>query len=154
MKKLIITRIPTAAIIIALLCSCTQNNGHIGKLFGTWVLTQRQADGEAMSSPYSDNTEAYMSFQNNIVHFRTIEDSYDLTEYKTATWSRTGDALSFDFNNTSDSNTPQVYSAPAWLEPVGNSAVMTINRLDGSHLELMRIADDGIIYIYKFDKTW
>ncbi len=152
MKTINTIRLLAALLAAVLLCSCTQNNGHIGKLFGTWVLTERLADGAAIEKPY--DADAYMSFQNNIVHFRTVENNYDLIEYKTATWIRMGDSLSFDFDNTSDAGNPDIYSAPAWLEPVGTDVVMNINRLDGAHLELMRTASDGVIYIYKFDKTW
>ena len=116
MKTINTIRLLAALLAAVLLCSCTQNNGHIGKLFGTWVLTERLADGAAIEKPY--DADAYMSFQNNIVHFRTVENNYDLIEYKTATWIRMGDSLSFDFDNTSDAGNPDLYSAPAWLEPV------------------------------------
>ena len=99
MKTINTIRLLAALLAAVLLCSCTQNNGHIGKLFGTWVLTERLADGAAIEKPY--DADAYMSFQNNIVHFRTVENNYDLIEYKTATWIRMGDSLSFDFDNTS-----------------------------------------------------
>lgn len=152
MKTINTIRLTLAVLAALTLGACTQNNGHIGKLFGSWVLTECLGDGTSVDKPY--DAEAYMSFQNNIVHFRTVENSYDLIEYKTATWKRIGDTLSFDFDHTSDAGDPSLYSAPAWMEPVGKEAVMTINRLDGSRLELMRTADDGVIYIYKFDKTW
>ena len=95
-----------------------------------------------------------MRFQKKIVHYGTVENQYDMNENKKAKEIRIGSSLTFNFDNTSDAGNPDLYSAPAWLEPVGTDVVMNINRLDGAHLELMRTASDGVIYIYKFDKTW
>ena len=61
MKTINTIRLLAALLAAVLLCSCTQNNGHIGKLFGTWVLTERLADGAAIEKPY--DADAYMSFQ-------------------------------------------------------------------------------------------
>ncbi len=58
MKTINTIRLLAALLAAVLLCSCTQNNGHIGKLFGTWVLTERLADGTAIEKPY--DAEAYM----------------------------------------------------------------------------------------------
>ena len=43
MKTINTIRLLAALLAAVLLCSCTQNNGHIGKLFGTLFLTESLA---------------------------------------------------------------------------------------------------------------
>ncbi len=129
---------------------CTQNNGHIGKLFGTWVLTGTVIGEE--TSPLDDGCEAYLSFQNNIARMLTVCDSYGVDEEKYATWTQSGDNLVLDFSHTADGNLWD-YDVPSWLYPEEEKINFTVTYLDGGKLELLRTVGEDI-YVYSFSKTW
>lgn len=144
-----------AAMLLSVATGCTQNNGHIGKLFGSWVLTGRLADGEAVELP-SDGVEYYMSFQGTVVRFTTELPRHDYLTY-VARWSQSGDVISFDFNNTSDANpNPGTggFAPPVWMFEPELLVDMNILKLDNGKLSLLQDNGSDAVYIYNFERTW
>lgn len=133
-----------------LLCGCTQNNGHIGKLFGSWGLTSMMIDAE----PYAPGGETTLSFQSNVAVF--IRNTGDHTyANRVCTWSRNDGQITFDFEHHDDKTDPgaDVYAPPGWLLLDDLKITMTITRLDNGHLDMVYVKD-GKAYIYKFERTW
>ena len=79
--------------------SCTQNNGRIGNLFGSWVLESLTVDGapEDLSGP--DYTS--LAFQSNIACFTYYDGDFSTTRVY-CTWVKTDNIITFDFRNHSD----------------------------------------------------
>lgn len=136
------------------LSSCTQNDGHIGSLFGVWRLTSVTADGVQVDLYDDDDPaapEAYeWCFQGNVIKINELLPHHDL-RMSYGIWSREGDKLLLDFsygNNTIDDFTP-----PAALHLVEygvttlTMTVMTSDRMAGWY-----VADDGVKYEYTLSK--
>lgn len=137
-----------------ILTGCTQNNGHIGKLFGSWALVEMTENGTAFQLP-DDAEGATISFQNNIVRFSLIYNSFEAL-HNIATWTRSGDMLTFDFNNYSDTNEPGTggFAPPWWFRMSDLKESYIITRLDGGILELKGENSKGDRYEYRFRSTW
>ena len=73
---------------------CTQNNGHIGPLFGSWHLESMTCDGEIKPQP--EGTDTYWSFQGQVLNVLLVETMYESLFY-IATWERENDCLALDF---------------------------------------------------------
>ena len=139
-----------ATMICLVLCGCTQNNGHIGKLFGSWALVAMDVDGE----PYEPNCETYLSFQSNVAVFIRDTGNYEYTN-RVCTWNRSENLITFDFNHHDDNNPvgTDTYTPPGWLLLNNLKIEMTIMRLDNGHLDMVYL-NDGKSYTYKFERTW
>lgn len=153
MKSMKHTSVLVAAglLMSVLLAGCTQNNGHIGKLFGSWVLVERVAPG---ASPLPSDATFYMSFQGDVVQFITEYEHYDYLRFF-ATWQRQGDRLTLNFDNKNDNEAPGQggFAPPQWLVNPSLHTTLMVTELDGGHLELADISGSDEI-IYKFDRTW
>ena len=57
---------------LILFCSCTQNNGNIGPIFGQWQLTQIDKEDET-----SEIKAIFYSFQNNIIQTLKVSSTPD-----------------------------------------------------------------------------
>lgn len=138
------------AIICLALSGCTQNNGHIGKLFGSWALVAMDVDSE----PYEPNCETYLSFQSNVAVFMHDTGNYEYAN-RVCTWSRHENIISFDFDHHDDKNPAgtDTYAPPEWLLLDDLKIAMTITRLDNGHLDMVYL-NDGKSYTYKFERTW
>lgn len=139
-----------------LFAACTHNNGDIGHLFGSWVLTSMTVDGEAVEEPYPD-ADTFLMFQGKIAMVRVIDDRSSLLTYRMATWTREGNIIALDFTHRDDDNGPgtSIYEAPAWLM-LTNKAVndMQILSLTSGNMHLRHVTPDGDIVEYKFRKTF
>lgn len=151
MKKNIL--LPAFIVLLAMLAAgCTQNNGHIGKLFGSWSLQEMTENGTPLRI---EGEGIAVSFQSNVVRFTLIYGP-DLADNSIATWTRTGDILNFNFNNHDDKVAAGtgVYAPPFWLHLTELTESFVIARLEAGHLELVRTDAKGDVYVYKFDRTW
>lgn len=109
MKKLIFL-----AILLPLLSSCTQNDGHIGHLFGFWQIESIEVDGDPEPG-YGQNL--FVSFQNDIVMFQTMyTDVHEWAEYY-GTFKEQDDGISLNFTYKMDGmeSGTGVYSLPPQL---------------------------------------
>ncbi len=134
--------------------ACTQNNGHIGPLFGSWHLENMTCDGENLPQP--EGTDTYWSFQGAVLNVLLVETMYE-SLFFIATWERDGDKLALDFTHSSDISEPGTgfYAAPYWMGFPENEVLdLDIRRLDGSRLILHWTSKEGKKYIYNFNKTW
>ncbi len=142
------------SIFMLLTCGCTQNNGNIGKLFGSWSLMELTEDGTVLSLP--DGAQgAILSFQSNVVRFLLIFNPED-SRHCLATWSRIDDKLVLDFNNYSD-DTPSgtgAFAPPYWLHMTELEETLLITRLDGGHLDMVLTSPEGKVLVYKYIRTW
>lgn len=135
---------------IVTMTGCTQNNGHIGKLFGSWALVEMTCDNELMAIPTGS-----MSFQSSMVCF-TLRHDADYRTINVGTWQQIDDFLIFDFSHHSDGSASGegVYAPPSWMHFEGNNVKTDVVELSGKRLELLWVDHDGHIYNYKFDRTW
>ncbi len=147
-------RITIFSLCLALAFASCQNGGRIGKLFGSWVLEEMSADGEPL--PLPAGVEAgFISFQGVFVRF-SIDYGMEQDSRSFATWTRVDDTITFDFDHYSDGTEPGTggYAPPAWLFFDRLEETITISRLDNSHFDFFRTGSDGMIYTYKFKRTW
>lgn len=152
MKRYIYTILALVAIVCT--SSCTQNNGNIGDLFGSWVLEEVTIDGTP--ADMAEDTPTVFSFQSNVVRVTYYDDEYYHFNYL-GTWTRSDNTLDFNFTHHSNQTEPgeEHYSAPTWLDfETGVVTHTTIVRLNSGHLDFTRISADGTTYLYKFVKTW
>lgn len=139
---------------VLLLTGCTQPDGDIGDLFGSWSLQEMTCDGSPLSLP-EDSEGSTVSFQSNIAMFNIYYDN-DETGSSVCTWIRTDDTMTFNFNN-SDNKYPAgtgIYAPPAWLRFSEPTETIYISELNGRHFNFTRTASDGRIYTYKYNRTW
>ncbi len=69
--------------------SCTQNNGNIGELFGTWYVESIEINGEP-SDGY--NANIFFAFQSSATTMTQVYE-YNVTNTIYGDWSREGDTL-------------------------------------------------------------
>lgn len=139
--------------LMAVFGGCTQNNGHIGKLFGSWGLELMTVDDQPVV--FEDGGFSTMSFQSNIVMV-VFDDKYHNSLKSYGTWKRFDSVLQFDFSHKSDHDAPGTgaFAPPAWLQFPAGVSDFVIVELSDSKLWLMRTGDDGKQYVYIFNKTW
>lgn len=143
-------------LLLALFCmllGCTQNNGHIGPIFGSWALTRMTQDGVPLEINTEDET--VVSFQNEIVKIvRLVNFPYSsLTRYGNFTQSDKVLTMKFQIGPTSSGS--NMYTAPDWLHfpQNGEPIHFKVEKLNGSEMEL-RLDSGGSLYVYLFKKTW
>lgn len=143
------------AIVALLPTGCTQNNGYIGDLFGSWTMSEMTIDGTPVQAV--DDRYLSLSFQSTIAGFYVSNDLRD--NYKSySRFEHEGDRLTFIFNRPMDS------TSPVWLfgwEVTQSTMVdgyttidTRILRLTGSHFEMSYTDPQGRVFIYKFYKVW
>ena len=129
MKKTHLAIYPLLLFVAVLFSGCTQPNGHIGKLFGSWSLVDMTCDGQAVSLP-DGAIGATASFQSSVTRFSLI---YNVDEQKSnmCSWVQTDDTLTFNFNHSSDDSEAGtgLYTPPAWTHFEGLTVRTTIVEL-------------------------
>ena len=143
------------ATLLLALCSCTQNNGRIGRLFGSWVLETVTLNGQPLPMP--NGTETIWSFQSDVLRI-TLEEEYHHTTSYFSTFSQIdGNILRLDFTHKDD-NTPAgtgVYGAPVWMGfPESGVFDLTVADSPKDRLVLTFTRSSSQIYTYTFSKTW
>ena len=146
--------IPALLLTLVLLSGCTQNNGHIGKLFGAWLMTEMTIDNTPKT--FEKGAFTTVAFQNNITRFIYHTDELTYTE-RYGTWQRADNILSLDFNHGDDTAAPGTgrYQAPEWLDMPAKSVVdVTISELNPGRMTWVYNDPQGRVIIYKFERTW
>ncbi|MFI3240504.1 MAG: lipocalin-like domain-containing protein, partial [Bacteroidales bacterium] len=98
MKKLT-TNIATLLIISLMsiiISSCTQNDGNIGELFGSWYIESIEIDG-VESVSYDGNI--FFAFQNSVTTMTQV-DEYNERTTRYGSWSMTDDILYLTYADT------------------------------------------------------
>lgn len=151
-------RLLLCALLVALLGGCTQNNGHIGDIFGTWRLTELTCDGVPQDIYPAEGEPGYIpqlytfSFQGSIVVLFTIYEHNSYLE-TFGTWQRDGKTLFLDFGH-SDNDGTETYTPPAELYLYHDVAAMNIEKLTSSEMHFWRILDDGVRIDYYLNKAY
>lgn len=144
-----------AIILCFFIASCTQNNGNIGKYFGSWVLRSVTVNGSEQSLLPEGAKYGTMSFQGSVVRFLTVYSS-DRASENYATWTEADNEIHFDFKN-SNHETPagtSIYAPPVWLGFGTLNVSVKVTRLDNSHLDFERTDAEGHLWKYAFERTW
>ncbi len=145
---------PVLFFIYLFAASCTQNNGNIGDLFGSWVLDSMTVDGQVSELPEEYYTT--WSFQGEILMVTKV-DQYHATDKHYGTFTHSSSVLTLDFIHHSDA-IPEgtgMYSAPTWLGfPAAGVFNLSVEELSGKNMVLSWTSQSGQNYTYKFSKTW
>lgn len=145
-----------AIISIAIMAAgCTQNNGNIGRLFGSWVLDEATLDGAPLVLP--EGTETFWSFQGDIIMVTLSHGNHEYSK-RYGTFSELPDnimRLTFTYSSDAVPEGTGIYGAPEWLG-FPSSGVFDLSVADSpkNRLVLTYSAPGNGIYIYKFSKTW
>ncbi len=144
-----------AIILTAFCCAgCTQNNGRIGRLFGSWVLETALINGKPIELPAGSNT--YWSFQADIIRV-TLEEEHYVAQSRYGTFRELpGEVLQLRFDYSDDGSPAGSGSnaAPEWM---GFPASGTFNLQSsdvGGKLKLMYYRTPEETLVYYFAKTW
>ena len=73
------TRTILAVLLATVAIACTQNGGHIGRLFGSWVLESATCDGSEMTMP--EDTETFWSFQSDLLRVQLADKHHTAENY-------------------------------------------------------------------------
>lgn len=143
-----------ALLATVVMTSCTQNDGRIGELFGTWAL-ESVVDCDGVELPLPDN-ELFWSFQSSVVCFKVVYPYHIRVDYW-GSWERNGSLLMFDFENSDDMTATggDLYSVPTgyYFAEGEQHLQFAVRRLDNSRMELLYEAEDGAPLTYLFYKT-
>lgn len=136
---------------VVLVCGCTQNNGYLGPLFGSWSIVEITEDG----IPVELGDETIFSFQNEIVRVVRLVDPPYSSVTKFGNFTHTDDKLTLMFQPEPTQSGSYMYMTPDWLYfPKGESKlIFEVRKLTGSKMELS-LDSEGRIMIYSFEKTW
>lgn len=136
---------------LAVLCGCTQYNGHIGPIFGSWSLVSVTEDGV----PLDLVDETVMSFQNEVVRVvRLVDPPYYVTN-RYGNFTLSDNVLTLRFQTEPTASGSQIYMTPDWLHfPLGVVPLrLDVRKLTGS--EMVCCIDEGNhTMVYYFRKTW
>lgn len=133
------TKTLTLAVFVALLASCSRNNGGNADLYGNWKLTAITSQG------VTDNPEAtFWSFQNTTIRMYAIVAPHWTTD-AFGNYSLSDDRLALDFPDIDGGGGAPLLGLP-------RQCVMTVVRLDRSRLELRYAPASGEETTYTFTK--
>ncbi len=138
---------------IAGLCSCTQNDGRITPLFGSWMLDMITVDGEEL-----EFEPAVWGFQSSLVCFQMILPMHE-TEEHWASWEREDDELTINFNNYDDNTPPGEwpYNPPRIPGFPRGASILHLKELkiESRSMKLENVsASDGKTYVYYLSKIY
>lgn len=144
----------TAISVIALLsiCGCSQNNGYIGPIFGSWALIELSSGGEPLE--LTQNT--VFSFQNEVIRISQITENPYEGAIRYGNFQITDDILSLTFlTELTPNGEGSRFLMPSWLYFPKNVMPLRfdIKELKGNKMVL--VLNDGTRDVtYKFSKTW
>lgn len=140
-----------SVLVLLLPGGCTQYNGHIGPIFGSWALVGITQDGVELEM----EDETVLSFQNAVVHVVKLDNPpySEINRYGNFTLS--DDVLTFKFAAEPTPSGSHMYMTPDWLYfPLdGRPIELDVKKLKGSEMVLVLHSADGI-FEYSFKKTW
>ena len=130
---------------------CTQNNGYIGPVFGSWALVEISEDGIPLE--LIDHT--VFSFQNEVVQVDHILSEFDRI-LRIGNFAISDDIMTMKFltEHTPDYK-GSTFLMPTWLYfPKGEMPLrFDILTLNGNRMQLA-LDNGGKKYVYKFERTW
>ncbi|MCH5220850.1 MAG: lipocalin-like domain-containing protein [Muribaculaceae bacterium] len=135
-------------IITFTICSCTQNGGHIGRLFGSWYLYEMTVDNVPQDF---DGEDCFWGFQANIIQITCTDNFHNATRY-VGSWSEAENILTLSFDYSDDHNK---YTTPAFLLfPDEHEFHLEYIEKGKKTMTLQRIDNEGKKYIYHLKHTY
>lgn len=136
---------------LLMIFGCTQNNGHIGPIFGSWTLVEISDNGSPIDL---DDSETVFSFQNQIVEVAHLTEPPYSTAYKYGNFTLSDNILTLKFSAEPTIDGSHQFMTPTWLHfpEDGNPIRFEVRKLDGKEMILDMKADKN--YTYYFKKTW
>lgn len=155
MRKLALFSLAEITVIFLLtLCSCNQNDGHIGNLFGIWSLTAFYNDdtefSEDMDYGYS------LRFQADVVQYVQNQPYHD-SQMFIGHWRQSSDSLILEFpdvvmqHKAPSSDIPKGMTQQVYF-PIEPVLRFKINTLSNSVLDISRTINTGEELRYYFRK--
>ncbi len=145
--------------VFSIFCSCTQHDGNIGHLFGTWVMESRTLNGQEV--PF-DGRGITFRFQNKILLTQILYADPFESDSNYGNFKHEGDELILTYmvyheDDPSFNPINQGYNhqPPTWLgfpytdQPI----VLKFLTLTGKKMTLEYVTDTGDVYIYKLAKV-
>lgn len=149
MKKIYTTLL---LLLIMSVCGCTQNDGHIGPIFGSWSLMEISKDGV----PLELNKETVFSFQNEVVRISQVSEDPYAGETRYGNFTKSDKVLTLKFlSELTPEGSGYTFLMPNWLYfPEGVTPLdFEIKELNGKRMVLV-LDYNGEKLTYKFEKTW
>ncbi len=136
---------------LLLFCGCTQNNGHLGPIFGSWALVGITENGTQLTL----EEETVFSFQNEIVQVIKLELPPYTPLYRYGNFSLSDNLLTLRFQAKPTENDSYLFITPNWLHfpQDGKPIQFDITVLRGDKMEWHLTTESGS-FIYSFKKTW
>ncbi|MBD5225270.1 MAG: lipocalin family protein [Bacteroidales bacterium] len=140
--------------LLAVLTSCTRNNGDIGPWFGTWHLESIMVDGNP-EVEYENNI--FWAFQSEVIFLTRVPvDSPGMhtVEKRFGTW-READGtlyLKFAYSDNSDTEGYQYHAFEELHFPYGSETPLSIIKAPGREAVLQYTDADGHVYTYTIKK--
>ncbi len=149
MKKLYII---FSLFILLIFSGCTQYNGHIGPIFGSWSLMEISENG----NPLELQDETVFSFQNEVVRVDKVSSNPSGRSTKYGNFQLTDNELSLSFlQGLLPDGEGAGYLMPSWLYFPTNMMPLRfdVKKLTGSKMILV-LHDGSRDLTYTFEKTW
>lgn len=140
-----------ALIMTLLLCGCTQNNGNIGPIYGSWSLISLSENDE----PVELEDETVFSFQNEIVQVvKLAVPPYNAT-YRYGNFSIVDNILTLKFQEKPTEKDSHLFLTPTWLHfpQDGRPIQFDISSLKGNKM-ILDMRANGKSYTYTLKRTW
>lgn len=144
---------PVAAMTIAM-GGCTQNDGVITPLFGSWQLDSIELNG---SQDDLNKPDCVWGFQSSVICIMMIEPMHSVQEHW-GTWSRSDGEMTLCFDNSDNSTAPGEwpYNPPKIPGfPAGPSRLQLRElQINDRRMKLEYTAPDGDNYVYNLSKMY
>lgn len=161
MKKIKSIAVILAAIIALLPLSCTQSDGHIGPIFGTWILDSETIDGAEVPVRDESGTFTVWRFQQCVIGVNRCNDINFTNQQSYGNFALSDGDKTLTLNFTGKDDAPNhasgsYYWSPYWMGfPKTGIFTLTVNSLNGGKMDLTwNDPDSGKVYRYRFRKTW
>lgn len=148
MKKILAS---LSLILVMLLCGCTQNNGYIGPVFGSWSLVAISGDETSLEK----EGETVFSFQNEVVQVVLIQSDFKkIVRY--GNFSISDDILSLKFmTELTPDGDGGGFLMPSWLYFPQNEMPLKFIIKELNRKRMILVLNDGTKELtYTFEKTW
>lgn len=138
--------------ILLIFSGCTQYNGHIGPIFGSWAVVDISENG----APLELKEETVFSFQNEVVRVEKVSANPDKRSTKYGNFILSDNELSLNFlQAVLPDGEGAGYLVPSWLYFPKNMMPLRfdVKTLNGSKMILV-LHDGSNDLTYTFDRTW
>lgn len=143
----------TAVLLLAAATTGCDNNGDIGRWYGSWLLQEITVDGRPYTSWQSDDSWTTFAFQNNIVLVQRTNDTHDDLDVAWGTWTETNGTITMNFTHRDDTDNQYIYLPPAWIGFEPGETTFTISGPDKA-LILTTTHTDGSQWAYRLRKAY